>query len=653
MDSQPPDNQPPQPSPPRDEPARPDDTPAIAHAEGAEPAPDADERAAAAAPPEMQSPDAYAAPPPLPPVAPPARPPVRRRRGLGLVLVLLGLAIMVSFFGLAALYFLPGAPPTVASDTVLELDLSGALVETHSTSLVPFVGGQPTVFQIVQTLKRAETDRRVRALVVKPSLVRPDWAKLQEVRDAIASFRKAGKKTAAFLEFGTEPDYFLATACEQVYLLPVANLDLRGVTTYELFLRGTLDKIGTFPDYVWVGDYKTAVNAYTEQTFTPAHREMSASLNRETYEQIAEAIADGRQKPLADVQALIDDGPFLAVDAADAGLVDDVLYEDEVWGRAEIDEEWSETAFSDYYRATTSRSFSFGPRLALIYAVGEIASGDTIDGSTILGSDTIVDLVQRAREDDSVKAVILRIDSPGGSVLASDVIWRELMLTREEKPLIVSMSDLAASGGYYIAVPGHAIVAQPRTLTGSIGVYVGKFVVKETLDKLGIGIEAVTDGRHADLESPVRPFSDDERAIVQEQIQSTYEGFLERVASARSSTPEDVHEIAQGRVWTGRQAHELGLVDEIGGLATAIRLAKERAGLDESADVPVVTFQRRLVWSDFFGQPFPGFRQAVRSAVVSWLLGPAEREAFERLTAPLARWRPLEPLALMPYVVTR
>ena len=416
----------------------------------------------------------------------------------------------------------------------------------------------------------------MKGLVVEPVGGAPFWARSQEVRDAILDFRKSGKKTIAYLEYGGEQEYFLATACEKVVLLPSSVLDLKGLATYEVFLRGAFDKVGATPDFIHIGDYKTAINTFTQRTFTPAHREMATSLNHDAFDQLVQAIAVARKKTPETVRALVDEGPFIAEDALAAGLVDALLYRDEVEEHVGLGDE-DTTDFADYVQALPPTfTLSARPKIAVIYAVGTIASGEGRSGD-VAGSDTLVEYINQAADDRGVKAIVLRVDSPGGSSIASDVIWRALMLAREDKPLIVSMGDLAASGGYYIAMPGHVIVAQPGTLTGSIGIYTGKFAIGGTLAKLGASIESVSEGKMAELDSPVRPFTDAERAKIEEQVQTFYDQFVAKVAEARKSTPEKIDAVARGRVWTGRQALKIGLVDELGGLDRAVAIARQRA----------------------------------------------------------------------------
>jgi len=283
---------------------------------------------------------------------------------------------------------------------------------------------------------------------------------------------------------------------------------------------------------------------------------------------------------------------------------------------------------------------------------GIIASGDggvdPLQGA-VVGADTIVRYLRRAREDRSIRAIVLRIDSPGGSAVASDVIWREMERTRTAKPLVASMSDLAASGGYYIALPAHSIVAQPGTLTGSIGVVVGKVAVGGALDKLGINLEGIGVGPFAELASPVRPFTPVEREKVGEMMRMTYDTFVRKTADARNTTVEAIDAVAQGRVWTGRQAQSRGLVDELGGLNRAIAIAKARAGIDAATDVSLVVYPPRRGLLDVLADPFG----ASARLSLPWALGAGERQAIGTLTAPLRLFRRGEPLALMPSVFLR
>ena len=574
------------------------------------------------------------------------------QRGVKVIIFFLLLAVVVSMTGLAAMYFMVSRTPSVASNSVLMLRVPGGLSERQTNPLLTsLVGDGPTVQSVVNSLRKATVDERIEGVILMPSGPQLLWGKAQEIRDAVLDYKASGKPIVAFLEYGGTQEYYLASAADKVFLTPVSPLDLVGVASYEMFVRGALDKIGAYPDMLHAGDFKTASNFYTETTFTPEHREMAESLNRDLYEQLIEGIAAGRDLGKSEVRRLVDEGPFLPADALEAGLVDGLVYADELKRQDPFDDvNWREIADGDYRQISLeSVGLNRGQRIALIYAVGTITSGaGGVDllGGEVLGSDTLVRAIRAARIDHSVLAIVLRIDSPGGSAVASDVIWREVMLAKADKPVIASMSDLGASGGYYIAMAADTIVAQPATLTGSIGVVAGKITTGGTYEKVGITIEPVSSGRFAGMYSPVTPFSDDERAKMQEHIDAIYEQFLTKAAEGRGTTRDAIHEVAQGRVWTGRQAKERGLVDELGGLGRAIALAKERAGIDAAVEVELVIYPRP---KSLFELLRGGFTVAQAAARLGWLPFPPAR-ALGAATAPLRLFRTGEPLALMPGV---
>jgi protease-4 len=586
---------------------------------------------------------------------------VAARRGVRLVLSLIGLAVVISMAFVVIMFLAASRGPSVPSSATLILRPGGDLPETEPDDVVGQVFGRDvnTVRGFVDALHKASRDSRVRSVLLMPSTLElPYWGKVQEMRDAITAFRKSGKKVTAFLEYGGDREYYLASAADRVFLMPTSSLDLTGVASYEMFLRGTFDKIGAYPDFVHIGDYKTAPNQYTQKGFTPAHREMAQSLNRDMYEQLVSGIAEGRKKSEDDVRTLFDQGPFVASKALEAGLVDELAYEDELDDRVpELGDGDRQIEGGDYQRISPG-SVGIRPRsrIAVLYIVGTIASGkggfDPVNGS-IAGSEAIVEQIRKIRDDKSIKAIVVRIDSPGGSSVASDVIWRELTITREEdsnRPIVTSMSDLAASGGYYIAVPSDAIVAQPGTLTGSIGIFGGKIVIGGTLGKAGISTETITSGANADMYSPFTPFTEAQRAKVEEFMQDFYKGFVGKVAESRKSTPEKIHAVAQGRVWTGRQALEHGLVDALGGLDTAVAMAKEKAKIPASEDVQLVVYPERRSFFDALSEQFGGTGSA---GLWSMLAGTNERRAVAALSAPSRLFRRGEPLALMPFTFVR
>jgi protease-4 len=587
---------------------------------------------------------------------------VAARRGVRLVLSLIGLAVVISMVSVVLMFFAASRGPSVPSSATLILRPGGELPEVEPDDVVGQVFGRDvnTVRGFVDALHKASRDSRVRSVLLMPSTLElPYWGKVQEMRDAITAFRKSGKKVTAFLEYGGDREYYLASAADQVFLMPSSSLDLTGVASYEMFLRGTFDKIGAYPDFVHIGDYKTAPNQFTQKGFTPAHREMAQSLNRDMYEQLVSGIAEGRKKSEDEIRTLFDQGPFVASKALEAGLVDELAYEDELDDRVPELGKGNDRRIegSDYQRISLA-SVGVRPRsrIAVLYIVGTIASGkggfDPVNG-TIAGSESIVEQIRKIRDDNSIKAIVLRIDSPGGSSVASDVIWRELTITRQDnpgRPIVTSMSDLAASGGYYIAIPADAIVAQPGTLTGSIGIFGGKIVIGGTLGKAGVGTETVTSGANADMYSPFTPFTPQQRAKVEEFMQDFYKGFVGKVAESRKSTPEMIHAVAQGRVWTGRQALQHGLVDALGGLDTAVAMAKERAKIPADEDVQLVVYPERRNFFDALSQQFGGTGSA---GLWSMLAGSSERRAVAALSAPTRLFRRGEPLALMPFTFVR
>lgn len=547
-----------------------------------------------------------------------------------------------------------GREPQVAPNSTLVLRVGGDLNEMEPGGVFgPFIESAPTVRGVVEMLHKAKTDSRIKSVILKPTGAGALWGKVQEVRDAIIDFRHSGKPMVAYLEYGGEQEFYLATACDKVFLMPSATLDLTGVASYELFMRGMLDKIGAYPDGLHIGEYKTALNTFTEHTYTPAHREMAESLNTDLYDQLVRGIADGRHKSEAEVKSLIDHGPFLPEDALRAGLIDDLAYEDELDDKAKLGSAKPTFVDMNDYRQVSAGLGHGGQKIAVIYATGIIASGkSTYDttGSQVTGSETIVEYLRKARADASTKAIILRIDSPGGSAIASDVIWREVLLTKKEKPVIASMSDVAASGGYYIAMPAHVIVAEPSTLTGSIGVVLTKFVIDGTLKKLGLNMEGVSKGKYAELYSPVRAFSPEEKQRMAENMQATYDTFVEKAAQGRNTTPEKIDAVGQGRVWTGQQAKQLGLVDELGGLDRAVAIAKQRAKIAQDADVELVVYPPKKSFYDLFRSPFGA---SDRAATLASLLGFTNPRVLQSLAAPLQVFRRGEPLAIMPNVFVR
>lgn len=586
------------------------------------------------------------------------------RRGIAaLVLALVGLPVLVFAALVVFVYVVATRGPSVPDGATLVIRPGGELLDVRPDDIVGQIVGRDvtTLRGLVEGLRKAKRDPRIAAVMLRPStLDLPFWGKVQELRDALSDFRQSGKPVIAYLEYGGDREYYLASAADQVFLLPTSPLDLTGIASYEIFLRGALDKIGAYPDFLQIGPYKTAANQLTQRGFTAAHREMLESLNRDLYEQLVHGIADARRKSVDDVRALLDEGPFAPEAAARAGLIDGLAYFDQLDDRVAVLKSQAgreKVIEASLYQRVSPEDAGIRPtaRVAVLHASGIITSGksayDPVNGP-VVGSETFVEQIQRIREDDSIRAVVLRIDSPGGSSIASDVIWRELMITRDgnpSRPLIVSMSDLAASGGYYIAMPAHAIVAQPGTLTGSIGIYGGKVALGGTMEKLGVATGTVQSGRNADMYSPFAPFTPEQRDRLMDYMKVFYDGFVQKAAASRRTTPERIDAVAQGRVWTGQQARQHGLVDALGGLDAAVALAKQRAGIPSEEDVELVVYPPRRTLYEALTAQF----QSSSFSVWGQLMAGADGPALGVLTAPVRLFRRGEPLALMPYVFVR
>ncbi len=491
----------------------------------------------------------------------------------------------------------------------LEVPLSGAVSEVAAPDSISslLLGARPlALHDLWMNLRKAKVDGRIQAVLLRLGLLQCDWAKANEMREAILDFRRSGKKVYAVIEEAPDFDmeYFVATACDRIILHPLGWLGINGIGGYVPFLKGALDKFGVRAEFEHVEEYKTAANMFTEKGFTPAHREEMESLYADLFAQYVTAAAKARGKSEAEFRALVDRGFFQGEKAKAAGLVDDCLYEDEIQALLRQDGRTpARVRFDDYAKVKPSSvGLETGRTVALIYAVGTIMTGESLP--QILGGSTVARWIRTARNDGSVKAIVLRIDSPGGSSVGSDVIWREVALARKIKPVIVSMSDVAGSGGYWIAMAATRIVAQPQTLTGSIGVLAGKFSIDGLLAKLGVTSEKLVFGEKADVFSPFRPFTPDERKVLKEEILWTYEQFLSKAAEGRGLTRDEVDAVGKGRIWTGRQAKDLKLVDELGGLTMALGLAKKEAAIDADEEVHLDVWpKKRSFWQTFLSRP--------------------------------------------------
>jgi len=477
---------------------------------------------------------------------------------------------------------------------VIHWRVDGAYAETRDESPMGVIRGgyRPVMREVTAALRRAARDDEITGLILEVESARMDWAKLAELRTSVAGFAAAGKPVAAWLTLGGPQEYAMAAAAGRVALPPEGVLMITGASAELTFLAGTLDKLGMEADFVHVGRYKSAPEMLTRTSATPAHREMIEAIVDDHYRDFLDLLRTDRGLPPEAAAAVVDRGLWDADGALAAGLVDTVLHLPEF--RESVFTDVRVTDLADYIYA--GRGGRSGPRVALVHVAGTIVDGVSSHGwqGPAAGSVTVAERIRDAALDDGIDAIVLRVDSPGGSATASDVIWHEVVAARELKPVVASMSGYAASGGYYVSCGADSIFAGPGTLTGSIGVYAGKIDRHGFFEKIGIQREYVRRGENALIFGDQATFTPAQRSLLQDHLDAFYQRFLTRVSEGRGLGVEQVHAVAQGRVWTGRQALDVGLVDDLGGLDRA--LDSVRAMLDAAPDAPLrlVTHERRL-----------------------------------------------------------
>lgn len=532
------------------------------------------------------------------------------KRGTYVLIIFLIFFFMI-IVALASFFYLEfGKPPSIKSHSYLEINLTGDIQEKTSPDvLMSFFGISPplSMHDIWFNFQKAKIDRRIQAIVLRMGYLQCGWAKVNEIRDLVLDFRKTGKKVYATFEESIDADkeYYLATACDRIILHPSGMMFINGIGGAIPFFKKGLDMLGVEYEVEHMERYKTAMNEFTEENFTPSHKEMMESLYGEIYTHYVSKIAEARGKSEEEIRGLIDRGLFQGPRAQAAGLVDDLLYEDQFQDLLQVNgRPYTRISHQEYAKVKpASLGLDRGRKIALIYGMGQILTGEGY--YRMMGSSTVSRWLRNARKDNSIEAVVFRVDSPGGSAVGSDVIWREVSLTKKEKPIVVSMSDVAGSGGYWVAMSAHKIVAQPQTWTGSIGVIWGKPNLKKLYDKLGVTSERLTFGEKADIFSTFRRWTEEEKELIRGEMKWNYDQFLTKVAEGRNMSKEEVENIAKGRVWTGSQAKSLGLVDEIGGLSKSIAMAKKLAGIPETEQVKLIVQPRKKgsFLDMFLGQP--------------------------------------------------
>ena len=498
-----------------------------------------------------------------------------------------------------------GTKGKVPSKTILEANFEQAFLEdapdTPTAKLM--LTEKQTLRDVVDAIDRGASDDHVVGMIAKVGAAPMGMAQTQELREAVQRFRAHKKFAVAYAEtfgeFGPgNGAYYLATAFDHIYLQPSGDVGLTGIILESPFIKGTLAKLGaTFHgDHRY--EYKNALNFYTETKYTDPHKEAMTAIMTSWFNQMKDGICQARQIAPDQFQAIVDAGPYLGKEAVAAKLVDAIAYRDEVYGDVKSKAgDGAELLYLDKYLERAGRPHERGKTIALVFGVGGVTRGksdyDPVEGSQTMGSDTVAGAIRAAAEDKDVKAIVFRVDSPGGSYVASDTIWREVVQARQAgKPVIVTMGNLAGSGGYFVAMAADKIVAQPGTITASIGVLGGKMLTSGLWDKVGLSWDEVHQGENATMFTGTHDYTPAEWGRFQAWLDRVYVDFTSKVADGRKLPKEKVLEMAKGRIWSGEDAKKLGLVDELGGYDTALKLAKKAAGVPEGDDVRIVVYPR-------------------------------------------------------------
>ncbi|HUA19783.1 MAG TPA: signal peptide peptidase SppA [Bryobacteraceae bacterium] len=532
---------------------------------------------------------------------------------IGLVagLLLAGLATLIFVFAMIRLASSFGARPVrVADGSTLVLKLEGDLPEKAPPEIpVPFFQAQEplTVQELWQTFRRAAADSHIKAILFEPRGLSIGWAKMEELHDEILQFRKSGKPIITYLQNPGAREYYLAVATGRIFLMPEDSLDLKGLSAQSIFIKTTLDKIGVQAEVIHAGKYKDAGDALTRTSMTPETREVLNDVLDQYYGDLVDTIAKGRKKPADAVRALIDNGPYLANEALSNGLVDTLGYEEQAVQDLESrlkQRELKRISARSYLRAPLPVS-GVTRRIAFVVGQGDITAGsgnDAVDEQNFSAT-AFIQLLKQVEDDSTIRGVILRIDSPGGDGVASDNILHEVKILSTKKPLVISMSDTAASGGYYVASSGDPILAYPNTLTGSIGVIFARFTLHGLYDKIGIDKQFLTRGRYAGIDSDYATLTEDEQHKIGGQVDSFYHAFVNVVAAGRKKNFDQIEPLAQGRVWVGAQAKQNGLVDALGGLDQAVEMIRQRAHIPVNEGITLVPYPgKRSIFEVLFNR---------------------------------------------------
>ena len=498
-----------------------------------------------------------------------------------------------------------GSKGRVPSKTILEANLEQSFPEDvpDSPTARLLSSDRQTLRDVVDAIDRGANDDRVVGMIARVGAAPMSMAQVQEIREAVQRFRSRKKFAVAYAEtfgeFGPgNGAYYLATAFDQIYLQPSGDVGLTGIIMESPFIKGTLSKLGMQFQGKSRYEYKNALNFYTETKFTSAHKEAMTAIMNSWFNQMKDGVCQARGIAPEKFQSVVDAGPYLGKEAVDAKLVDGVAYRDEVYAKVKARAgDGAKLLYLDKYLDRAGHPNERGKKIALIYGVGGVTRGksdyDPVQGSQTMGSDTVASAIRAAVQDEDVKAILFRVDSPGGSYVASDTVWREVVNARAaHKPVIVSMGNLAGSGGYFVAMAADKIVAQPGTITASIGVLGGKMLTSGLWDKVGLSWDEVHQGDKATMFTGTHDYTPAEWGRFEAWLDRVYVDFTGKVAEGRKLPKEKVLEIAKGRIWSGEDAKKLGLVDELGGYDTALKLVKKAIGVAESDEVEIVQYPR-------------------------------------------------------------
>jgi protease-4 len=565
------------------------------------------------------------------------------KKAIWTIVIVVGAAFLVIWFSTISLMLkgLVQSQVTVKKGSVLMANLSGTFQEEQPGAMEKLFGMKKklTIQDIVDLLRAAKTDPRIEAVLINSGMPQQvGWAKAEEIRNAFLDFRESGKPLIAFAEVGTDKEYYMMSAADSITMPELGTLMVDGLAAKVGFLTGTYGKVGIKWEGIKRGKYKSATEPYTRDSMSDAFKEELGALLDDIYADYLNAIATSRKKTVEEVTAIVDSGPYLDAKAAlGAGLIDRIGYLEEIERELGISPATSNTADKgkgiDWrdYSASTKTAISLAPKkIAIVQAVGSITTGnsrrDPLSGK-IMGSTTISKAIRQAADDEAVKAIVMRVDSPGGSALASDIIWHEVLKAKEKKPFIVSMGDVAGSGGYYISCGADVIVAQPGTITGSVGVLALIPDMSGLQNKIGYKTDGMKRGEHADFLSTDRPLTDWERQNLDTYIGVVYDRFVNIVATSRGKTYDQIDSVAQGRIWSGVAAKKVGLVDEIGNLESALKIARQKAGISEGEKVTLVYYPKKKSFSEMLREG--EFTERIASTV--WERMPEElRQVAER-----------------------